>query len=246
MSCLLAEVLVHELTHALEAIHQPQHFRLNGRHGANEPFFEDHRTAEVGHALESLIWGGSMESWGTGSDGDDNDLNTKRGLNIHKWLDLFDISLLTPRGYSNMARRRARPWITRYAVPMDWIQKLFINEFWGQELKSSGPTALRVPKVFGIREMSNEWVQGDEDSWSDGDSSVGRHEDNDWVVIPDQEPRLFAKYPIDDELLDVSYPHVAPTDPQWLRGVARYIKMLGHNAWPEHHEQRKHGRRRTY
>lgn len=166
-----------------------------------KPYFEKLRLPELGHALEMCIWGGTFGRWhgGEGSKGEEDDIGA-RGLHISKWPDLFRDQHITPNGRLYFDRRRHKPWLTKYAAPMDWIQKQFTNQFWEEEMKDVGPSVLRTPKILGERTIWHTWVDRTdevyEDHWSD-DSSISRHEDDDNIVRPGQPPRLFAVAPID-------------------------------------------------
>lgn len=195
-SFLLANTLAHEFAHAA------RNARVNPPAPPIEdfePFFHDHRRAEVGHAWESVILGGRIFPFL-------NAYDSRFGMCIEKWPDLDEKYMVVRRDQPGSAtiplsRKPPKKWSTMYTIPMPFVQSLFTQDFWNRQVKLFGFTALRFEKTLGLRLRNWDWA-GDDDGFCTGDSSRDRWPDDDGIVRPGQPVRLSPEMEdmyVDDE-----------------------------------------------
>ncbi|KAA6408669.1 MAG: hypothetical protein FRX48_07751 [Lasallia pustulata] len=207
LSYVFAATLAHEIAHALrnarvrpppvdKTVQPPREVQ------DYEPFFEDQRRAEVGHAWESMVIGGKLIDLSEGEH------SVAYGLYIEKWPNIDDTfiklpiqeprliafqgrGLVVPPRTHIVAVRRRRPkkWTTIYCIPMAFIQQLFIRRFWEERVAKEGPKALRFEKRLGVRTANYEWEPGEDPGMRTDDSSWERWPDVNGVIRIGQ-PRL--------------------------------------------------------
>lgn len=183
-SFLLANTLAHEFAHAARnaRVSPPQPPVEDF-----EPFFYDHRRAEVGHAWESVVLGGRIFPFL-------NAFDSRFGMCIEKWPDLDEKYMVVRPSQAGSAviplsRKPPKKWSTMYTIPMPFVQALFTQDFWHRQVKVFGVTALRFEKTLGLRLRNWDWVGGD-DGFPASDSSRDRWPDAEGIVRPGQPVRL--------------------------------------------------------
>ncbi|MCJ1305706.1 hypothetical protein MMC08_008522 [Hypocenomyce scalaris] len=200
VSYYLANTLVHEIAHALRNARVPPPppdtmFDPPRNTQDYEPFFEDQRRAEVGHAWESVVEGGRLLLF------PEEQRPGAYGLYTEKWPDIDDFFMQLPLDESPLIRfqdtglivpprthivpvRRRQPqkWTTVYGVPMTFVQQLFTRRFWEERVPKEGLQALRFNKRLGVRTRNYEWEQGEDVGVKSDDSSWGRWPDFDGVI----------------------------------------------------------------
>ena len=200
LSYLFAETLAHEIAHALRnarvapappdnTVHPPRVMQ------DYEPFFEDQRRAEVGHAWESVVIGGKLIDLSQGPH------SVAYGLYMEKWPDIDDTfiklpidesPLITFQGRGLVAaprthivavrRRKPKKWNTIYGIPLSFIQQLFTRRFWEERVPKEGLQAFRFEKRLGVRTPNYEWLPGEDPGIPNDDSSWGRWPDENGVI----------------------------------------------------------------
>ena len=199
-SFLLANTLAHEFAHAARnaRIHPPEPPIEDF-----EPFFYDHRRAEVGHAWESVILGGRIFPFL-------NAYDNRFGMCIEKWPDLDEkYMVIRPnqpgRAMIPLSRKPPKKWSTIYTIPMPFVQALFTQDFWNRQVSIFGVQALRPEKTLGLRMRNWDWAGGD-DGFRTDDSSRDRWPDDEGMVRPEQPVRLSPGVEdmyVEDEPMDV-------------------------------------------
>lgn len=106
---MLAVTLVHELMHAFHGHNCPEN--------TPEPFFDDQNFAELGHAMENFLFGGSFVDYlKVVPEG------AVKGLGFNVPVDADLVATRSVLG----------------AVTQSWLRKVFTDEFWAQKLAASG------------------------------------------------------------------------------------------------------------
>ncbi|KAK2758175.1 hypothetical protein FQN54_004019 [Arachnomyces sp. PD_36] len=190
VSLMLAVNLCHEFAHAVYMSREPLPLLQNGKpqnpHEGKEiePFINHGRTPELGHAWESILFGGRLSSLGCRED-------CLYGLGFVKWPDSKTeycqnpiTGTIAPIARANTS---ALKWDTLYVVPMDFVESLFDQKYWNQTVRENGTGALRFPKTLGCRKRNYDWVdEGFGDGYDTDDSERSRHADSEGIVRPDQ------------------------------------------------------------
>lgn len=227
ISYLFAETLAHEIAHALRNARVPppppdrtvKPPRLTQDY---EPFFEDQRRAEVGHAWESVVIGGKLIDLSQGP------RSVAYGLYTEKWPNTDDTFIKLPinepplisfqgRGLIvpprthivGVRRRKPKKWNTIYAVPLAFIQQLFIRRFWEERVRKEGLQALRFEKRLGVRTLNYEWQPDEDAGIASDDSSWGRWPDVNGVIRIGQ-PKLAS--PVLEEFGDDDWASTSDED----------------------------------
>ena len=183
-SFLLANTLAHEFAHAAR---NARAYHPEPPVEDFEPFFYDHRRAEVGHAWESVTLGGRIFPFL-------NAYDSRFGMCIEKWPDLDEKYMVVRQKNSGWAttplsRKPPKKWSTIYTIPMPFVQALFTQDFWNRQVRVFGVTALRFEKTLGLRLRNWDWV-GSHDGFHTDDSSRDRWPDDEGIVRPGQPVRL--------------------------------------------------------
>lgn len=195
-SFLLANTLAHEFAHAARnARIKPPRPPIEDF----EPFFYDHRRAEVGHAWESVVLGGRIFPFL-------NAFDSRFGMCLEKWPDLEEKYMVVrpdQPGCPPIPLSRAPPkkWSTMYTIPMPFVQAMFTEDFWNRQVRIFGVNALRFEKTLGLRLRNWDWPGGD-DGFRIDDSSKDRWPDEEGIVRPGQPVRLspaLEAMEVDDE-----------------------------------------------
>ena len=162
---LLAVTLLHEICHAIHIVRYKQDV---------EPFFKDHRQAELGFAWEQSVLNGKVYPVANKKLGIDN---TLWGLHFNRWPDHWNSeeahmvhrwpTRLTDHPVLKASRRH---WSTAYLVTMDYIQSLVMSLEW-KEIAKYGPERLKMVKGYGLRTGSARW----EDWQHAGSSGASSH-----------------------------------------------------------------------
>jgi len=198
----LSLTLLHELAHAVWITRVPVPPAPLIEY---EPFYSHQRKSELGHALETTIFGGgkilSLAQ----------DPNFAIGLAWQRWPDADDFYVagrdheVVPLARLVRSTTSNKPfyygggglepctgprWETQYVIDYDWIKKQFFAEFWDQFDDEGGFKSglLNVEKEMGSRCDNYNfdfWLPGD--GLDSGCSSYGRAGDSEGVVRPDQE-----------------------------------------------------------
>lgn len=144
----VALTFAHELVHAVNHAVSMETY---------EPFFEDQRIAELGHAWEQAVFGGRPAFLGP--------TDACNPLIFGKWPTAFR----EPRPEFTLERRLPKKTHTFFFIPMNFVVTVQQQEFW------QGPTdrrTLKIPKRHGVQ------IPGEgpfDPTWHSGDSSEGRH-----------------------------------------------------------------------
>ncbi|KAK6002314.1 hypothetical protein QM012_001952 [Aureobasidium pullulans] len=122
----LATTLVHELMHSLWYAHFGD---------VQEPFFRDHRFAELGWTHETMLYGGAI---GPISDR----VTVPYGFCIQDWPGQIRVVR-----YPQLITYGAQPTksVEYYPVPMEWLPKFFTQGFW-DEVERFGLPAFKCPR----------------------------------------------------------------------------------------------------
>lgn len=147
----LAVTILHELCHAIHLVRS---------RATSEPFFEDHRQAELGFAWEQSVLNGQVTPM------------TVQEIHMHDAIYGLQFNRWPEQWYDDNAAMfenwpqdkdddpvRAisrRHWTTRYLVTMDHIQSLVMRGAW-KEVARDGPERLKMPKKYGLREGWTGW-----------------------------------------------------------------------------------------
>lgn len=184
---MLAITLIHELAHALYICRFPSQPFPNlppeFHSDEYEPFFANQRKAELGHALETCLFGGGKIL--SLAQADDFSL----GLAWQRWPDSQEFYVRNAEGEVEALQRigsTARKWETVYAVSHEWIRRQFEVKFWEQlEVEGLGGGLLMVSKELGSRCRNNDFM-GEGDGLESSASSADRGADGEGVVRPGQ------------------------------------------------------------
>ncbi|KAI9800397.1 MAG: hypothetical protein M1825_004167 [Sarcosagium campestre] len=135
----LANILVHELSHAF---HNASRFTSHLSPDLNipEPFIENDREAELGHALEMHLWGGNIDPYVV-------DPDCGYGLMISRWPDARNGFIIN---------RPPGPFMTFYLVPMEFVHDVQTKRFW-RDVSVYGGVKCKIPKVNGYRTWNELW-----------------------------------------------------------------------------------------
>ena len=144
-----AITLAHETAHAVNHTVSMETY---------EPFFDDQRLAEIGHAWEQAVFGGIVRCLGHE--------DARNPLAFCKWPNA------SPTGRSDiiLERRLPKRLTTFYFLPMTFISSAQQADFWATAGDSS---KLRIPKRHG-RQVKG-WGPDFDPDWVSEDSSEGRH-----------------------------------------------------------------------
>lgn len=180
---MLAITLIHELAHAVYMCRFPANLPTSFRPDEYEPFFAGQRKAELGHALETCLFGGGKIL--SLAQADDFSL----GLAWQRWPDGEEFNIQNVQGKVEALRRigsLAPKWETVYAVSHEWVRRQFEPKFWERlEVEGLGEGLLKVSKDLGARCRNNDFM-GEGDGLQSGASSVDRGADKEGVVRPGQ------------------------------------------------------------
>lgn len=141
----LAVTMVHELCHALE---NAVTLRLDDSETyIPEPFYSDHRIAELGYAFERVLFGGVIEPLGYYQ-------AAPYGLVITEWPGIAEVGSEISPGVTNHSgsAERGSPikyGCTKFAVypiHMFYIAKFFTQEFWEREVPERQLEAFIPPR----------------------------------------------------------------------------------------------------
>lgn len=195
ISYVFAETLAHEIAHALrnarvgppppdETVQPPRETQ------DYEPFFEDQRKSEVGHAWETVVIGGKLIDLSQGQ------WSAAYGLYLEKWPDIDDTFISLPIDEPRLIsfqgpglvhqprthivpirRRKPKKWNTIYGIPLAFIQEVFSRRFWEERVPKEGMQAFRFQKRLGVRTPNYEWQPGEDSGIPDDDSSWERWPD---------------------------------------------------------------------
>lgn len=184
---MLAITLLHELAHAIYMCRfSPQPFGNlppDFRTDEYEPFFATQRRPELGHALETCLFGGGKIL--SLAQADDFSL----GLAWQRWPDCEDFFVRNARGGTEALQRlgsTAPKWETVYTISHEWIRRQFEPKFWERlEVEGLGGGLLAVSKDLGSRCRHNDFM-GEGHGLQSGASSADRGADEDGVVRPGQ------------------------------------------------------------
>lgn len=168
---ILAVTMVHELCHALEIALTPRPKadpKLTSEHSGSEPsesgseqseseepgiptvepFYSNHRVAELGWAFESVVFGGIVDPLGCF-------VAAPYGLSIHEFPGLHEVKSKNskyPGIAANQSAERGSPIKfgrtkeSVYPVHMFYVAKLFTQEFWEREVTERGLEAFVPPR----------------------------------------------------------------------------------------------------
>jgi len=143
----VAVTLAHELVHAVNHAVSLETY---------EPFFEDHRSSELGLAWEQVIFGGRVTALGN--------IDARNPLGLVKWPSAW------PEARPNMLERRLpKKTSTVYFVPMTYIATIQQQAFWANMYDRD---QLRIPKRHG-RQLPG--TGPFDPTWASEDSSEGRN-----------------------------------------------------------------------
>ena len=141
---ILAITLLHELCHAIHIVQTKADV---------EPFFEDHRQAELGFAWEQSVLNGVTLPVLK----DASTENARWGLQFNRWPEEWskENSLMVNRLVKKstddpVLRVSRRRWTTRYLVTMVYIQSLVTTRKW-EQIAKRGPQRLKMVKTYGLR-----------------------------------------------------------------------------------------------
>lgn len=184
---LIAVTLLHEVCHAIHMVRT----QVDA-----EPFFEDHRQAELGYAWEQSVLNGQVDPVAVIK----HTHNTIYGLHFSRWPHrwrpenarmLYKWPLAEMDDY--VWRVGRRHWETKYLVTMDYVQALVKSREW-QQIARYGPERLKMVKRHGLRHGirgSRAW----QDAGSSGASSqFDSVEHTLWPVLAG-EPYSFVRRP---------------------------------------------------
>lgn len=145
---LLAVTLVHEFSHAVFFASQDLRY---------ESFYKDHRIAEIGCAIESILFDGVLDGSGDAST-NENLVPGLYGHRLTRWPGAHIGAILRDvagreRGHFQLASNDAvgKIYHTHYLVPMTWIHQFFTDEFWDGRAACSSLSAYRPERKVGFR-----------------------------------------------------------------------------------------------
>lgn len=132
----VAVTFAHELVHAVNHAVSLETY---------EPFFEDHRSSELGLAWEQVIFGGRVTALGN--------IDARNPLGLVKWPTAW----LEAR--PNMLERKLpKKTSTVYFVPMTYIANIQQQAFWASEGRNPGGVRGRVTR----EDLNDNWEDVDE------------------------------------------------------------------------------------
>ncbi|KAI9747458.1 MAG: hypothetical protein M4579_007461 [Chaenotheca gracillima] len=153
----LANTICHELAHAVwkgrcpfvsNLVGGPQSHPLQPPpilQGEFEPYFEDDRLSELGHAWEQTIFGGRVCPFL-------NDLSCRWGFWFERWPEgANSLYAANPRLGSFSRGPPDRENSTYWLIPMTYVRALFSNKFWDEDLPRHGSNGLKIPRTLGVR-----------------------------------------------------------------------------------------------
>lgn len=159
---IIAMGLIHELAHALwNASKQwfpntdnrwEDEDRLVLRRNPSEPFYRDQREAELGYALESVLFDGMCQPTGVSEDSISNRWLTcpVYGLNVARFPGSYDGRPFDTENRGTAAQYGLK-WSTSYPVAMDWVQRFFTREFWQKNVPQYELKAYHPQRWHGVR-----------------------------------------------------------------------------------------------
>ena len=155
---ILAVTLIHEFAHVCCRFRRgaDPHLDLPREAEEFEPFFENHRLAEAGFALQSYLMGGIFGYWSQSVQSPEDPVqNRAAGCYWRQWPDVGRTSVMEVNGkyVANPVLRTIEfEFSTEYALPIPWVQQLFTKTFWDDYVSRYGVKALEVPTLLGLRE----------------------------------------------------------------------------------------------
>ncbi|KAF1347529.1 hypothetical protein BDV97DRAFT_415462 [Delphinella strobiligena] len=155
----IAMGLVHELGHALWNVSKQWFPNTDNRWDVRlvlrpkrESFYRDQREAEIGYALESLLFDGMCQPTGVAEDSISNRwlASPVCGFHIARFPGGHDgrTSDIEPRG---TAAQYGSKWTTLYPVAQDWVHRFFTKDFWQQNVPQYKLKAYHPQRWHGIR-----------------------------------------------------------------------------------------------
>ncbi len=144
----VALTFAHELVHAVNHAVSLETY---------EPFFQDQRLAELGHAWEQAVFGGRPAFLGP--------TDARNPLIFAKWPTAFKEA----HPEVNLERRLPKRTHTFYFIPMTFLAKIQQQGFWAG---AGDQNTLTIPKRLG-RQISGEGPF--DPTWFSQESSEGRH-----------------------------------------------------------------------
>ncbi|KAG9668165.1 hypothetical protein KCU99_g8513, partial [Aureobasidium melanogenum] len=137
----MAMIMVHETAHAFHNV-----FNSTGHFQKHEPFMNDGRVAELGHAITKHLFGNVIQITGANPE----HLGVPFGFCFFDWPDSANRGLKKVMRHS-LAKAGVHTH-TYYVLPMSYILKVLHPQFWTDEVMRYGTIAsLRPPKDLGVR-----------------------------------------------------------------------------------------------
>lgn len=149
-----------------------------------EPFFEGQRECEFGKAWDTFAYGGHFDIY-TDTDTDEEAFQTLQYGLVFSLCDNF-----RNKKDSAIVGVKPRKFLSDYAVPMDFIQKRFTEQFWSVDVKKLGLKAFEVPRIFGSRKLNPDWTDDMSDGTPSRDPSRERYPDKNGIIR--QEPQIMG------------------------------------------------------
>lgn len=153
--------VIHELAHALvsastEWLPDCGQIWLDAEHkipgtAPREPFYRDQRTAELGFALESVLFGGTFNAIGL-LDGSLSRIALAApayGLYIYRFPGWDDLNA-SPAESRGTAAQYGRSRSYFYPIQMDYLHRFFTQEFWEQKVPQYGIKAYHPQRWHGV------------------------------------------------------------------------------------------------
>lgn len=145
-----AYVLVHEICHAFNMAWRAEEHNI-------EPFMNDGRVAELGHAFETHVFGGTLQISGC------NPTHFGIPFGFH-FLEHPDSALHLER--QMLRKGLGKAGINKhsyYALHMDYVCKVLSTGFWDEHVERFGvDNCLRLPKELGVRYKLKHQIWWDE------------------------------------------------------------------------------------
>ena len=135
----MAFIMVHELAHVFHNAWWPADSIV-------EPFMDDHRSTELGRALEMAIFGGTLQMCG----GNPSHMGIPFGFRFHDYpdSDVFERESIARESLAKSGVTRH----TYYSLHMDFLCDLFYADFWTEHVERFGAcNSLKFPKELGVR-----------------------------------------------------------------------------------------------
>ncbi|KAG9512764.1 hypothetical protein KCV07_g9234, partial [Aureobasidium melanogenum] len=137
----MAMIMVHETAHAFHNV-----FNSTGHFQKHEPFMNDGRVAELGHAITKHLLGNVIQITGANPE----HLGVPFGFCFFDWPDSANRGL--KKVMRNSLAKAGVHTHTYYVLPMSYILKVLHPQFWTDEVMRYGTIAsLRPPKDLGVR-----------------------------------------------------------------------------------------------